>query len=106
VYLAHLNQTATVQNVASHSARNPGSYCPPLQFEVVQLPSIQIYPNQPKLKKIQIPELLYAIFLRVLYNFCYDRRWDRWSHRILVFPNASESELQHRAKQLVMGYLI
>jgi hypothetical protein len=110
-----------MENGLSHSV--------PPQFEVVQL---QFTPNLPRLKRIRIPKLVYAIFLRVLYNFCYDRHWDTLSHRILVhkfnlfpelrrwqierwvarfrrqnlFPNTSESELRDRARQLVMGHLI
>jgi hypothetical protein len=104
----------------------------PLHFEVVQLRPIRTSPDQPTLKRIRIPNLVYAIFLRVLYNLCYDMRWDRLSRKILVhkfnlfpdrrrwqiekwvaqfrrqnlFPNASESELQDHAKELVMAYLI
>jgi hypothetical protein len=138
VYLEYTNRAATVQSAASQSSRNPGSYgqplteAPPLQFEVIQLQSPRVFPDPPRLEKTQIPKLIYSIFLRVLYNFCYDMNWDRLSHRILVhkfnlfpghrrcqienwveqfrrqnlFPDASESELQERAKQLIMGYLI
>jgi hypothetical protein len=32
----------------------------------------------------RIPKVVYAIFPRVLYNLCYDMRWDRLSHKTLV----------------------
>jgi len=76
--------------------------------------------------------LLYAVFLRVLYNICYDLRWDRPAQALLahkfhlfpelrsrqieqwvrqlqspyLFPNGSEPELRQRAQDLVMGFLI
>ena len=128
----------TAQNAASRSVRNPVWFgqppeeAPSLRFEVIHARLIRICPNPPRLKKIEILKLIYAISLRVLCNFCYACVGDRLAQRILVhkfnlfpdrrrwqiekwvaqfrrqnlFPNASESELQDRAKELVMSYMI
>jgi len=129
--------TVASQTALSRSAPYPGSRSQPavveaLEFEVVRLRPAQISLNPPRLRRIEIPKLAYAIFLRVIHNFCYDMRWDRMAQTILVhkfnlfpeqrrwhierwvaqfrgqnlFPNASESELQALAKGLVMTYLI
>jgi len=70
-----------MQNAGSRSVRQSGSYGPatgeaqPVQFEVVHPQPIRIC-NPPRLKKIEIPKLAYAIVMRVLCNVCYDMRWD------------------------------
>ena len=87
-----------------------------------------MYPD----REHRIPKLVYAIILRVAYNLCYDMRWDRLCHKILVhkfnlypdrrrrqidnwvaqfrrrnlFGDAPESELRDRARELAMANLI
>jgi len=95
-------------------------------------PRIQLIQSRPKLKYAHIPKLVYAIALMVLRTFCLDMRWngfaqkisehkfllfpglrrwqiDKWVgtfQRQRLFPNATESELRDRAKELVSGFMI
>src|SRR5450755_636796 len=97
---------------------------PLLGFEIVQA--------RPELKRTHIPKLIYAMVLLLLRSFCHDHNWNRLADKISaqkfnlfpelrrwqinkwvaqfrrqnLFPNATESELQAWAKDLVMGFLL
>jgi hypothetical protein len=105
---------------------------PALQLEVVQPRAISLIPPRPKLKKAQIPKLVYAIALMVMRTACYDMRWNQLAHKLSehkfrlfpelrrwqihkwvaqfrrqnLFPNATESELRTLARDFVAGFMI
>jgi|ERR1039457_928492 hypothetical protein len=114
-------------------AREPVNHrAPALQLKVVQPSSISLIPPRPKLRKTQIPKLVYAIALMVMRTACYDMRWNQLAYKISehkfhlfpelrrwqihkwvaqfqrqnLFPNATESELQALARDFVTGFMI
>ena len=103
-----------------------------LDFRVIQQSYAGFEPAKPKLKAKQFFKIIYAIALLMARSMCNDlgweraarvvsvhkfhlfpelRRWqvDKWVRqfkRQRLFPKASESEFEHLAKELVMGFMI